>query len=95
MQAAFGMEKKTMVEQFVKPDPSIKDAFWTLYDEYETSRKELGKKRLELLKKYADTYSNMSNEAADAWMKEVLKLTSETDALMVSIITKSRRRRTL
>jgi hypothetical protein len=83
MQAAFGMEKKAMVEQFVNPDPSVKDAFWKLYDEYETSRKGLGQRRLELFKQYSETYNNMSNEAADAWMKQVLQLTKETDALLV------------
>jgi hypothetical protein len=88
MQAAFGMEKKAMVEQFVNVDPSMKDAFWKLYDEYETSRKELGKRRLELFDEYAATYNNMSNEAADAWMKKVLQLTKETDGLMVDYYNK-------
>jgi hypothetical protein len=88
MQAAFGMEKKAMVEQFVNPDPSMKDAFWKLYDEYETSRKALGQRRLELFKQYSETYNNMSNEAADAWMQEVMKLTKETDALLVSYTNK-------
>jgi hypothetical protein len=46
MQAAFGMEKKAMMEEFVQVDPAQKDAFWKLYDEYETSRKALGQERI-------------------------------------------------
>ena len=49
MQAAFGMDKKAVVAEFVKPSPAEKDAFWKLYDEYEVKRKELGKQRIELL----------------------------------------------
>ena len=50
MQAAFGMDKKAAVAEFVKPSPAQKDAFWKLYDEYETQRKELGKQRITLLR---------------------------------------------
>ena len=39
MQAAFGMDKKAAVAEFVKPSGAQKDAFWKLYDEYETQRK--------------------------------------------------------
>ena len=56
LQAAFGMDKKAVVADFVKPSATQKDAFWKLYDEYETQRKELGKQRIELLKQYADQY---------------------------------------
>ena len=42
MQAAFGMDKKSVVAEFVKPSAAQKDAFWKIYDEYEAKRKELG-----------------------------------------------------
>ena len=32
IQSVFGMEKKALVAEFVKPDASQKDAFWQLYD---------------------------------------------------------------
>ena len=84
LQAAFGMEKKAMVAEFVKPDAAKQEAFWLLYDEYEVARKELGAKRVNLLKQYAENYSSMTNETADAWMKEVLKLQASTDKLVTS-----------
>jgi len=84
MQAAFGMDKKTVVADFVKPSPAQKDAFWKLYDEYETQRKELGKQRIELLKQYANQYLTMTSEQADAWTKKVIDLQKKTDNLIVT-----------
>jgi hypothetical protein len=83
LQSMFGMDKKAMVADFLKVDASKADAFWKLYDEYETKRKDLGKKRIDLLKQYAANYSSMSNETADLWMKDLIKLSSSTDKLIV------------
>ena len=88
MQSVYGMEKKAMVEEFVKVDPAQKAAFWQVYDEYETARKDLGKRRIELLEQYADSYDRLTNETADAWTKEVLDLSKKTDALIVSYYNK-------
>jgi hypothetical protein len=84
IQAAFGMEKKAIVADFVKVDAAQKDAFWKLYDEYETSRKELGKKRIELFDQYIANYSKLTNEFADSWTKKVLSLGKETDDLLIN-----------
>lgn len=88
MQAAFGMEKKAMVSEFVKVNDAQKDAFWKLYDEYETARKDLAKKRIDLLEKYANNYDKMTNEFADKWASDVLSLTKQTDALIVTYYNK-------
>ena len=82
MQAAFGMEKKAIVAEFVKLTEAQSEAFWQIYDEYETQRKELGIKRLELLYQYAEKYMTMSNEEADEWTKAVMKLSASTDKLI-------------
>jgi hypothetical protein len=88
MQSMYGMEKKAMVAEFVKVDPTQQDAFWKLYDEYETARKELGKKRIELLDQYAQNYDRLTNESADAWAKQVIDLGKKTDALIVTYYNK-------
>ena len=49
VQSIFGMEKKAMVAEFIKLEGAQKDAFWAAYDQYETERKELGKKRGRIL----------------------------------------------
>jgi hypothetical protein len=83
-QAAFGMDKKSVVVDFVKPSAAQKDAFWKLYDEYETQRKVLGKERIGLLKQYADQYKTMTSEQADIWTKKVIELQKKTDNLIVT-----------
>jgi len=88
MQAAFGMDKKAVVADFVKPSPAEKDAFWKLYDEYEAKRKELGKQRIELLKEYADKYLTMTGVDAQAWTKKVMALQKKTDNLISDYYTK-------
>lgn len=88
MQAAFGMDKKAVVADFVKPSATQKDAFWKLYDQYETQRKNLGKQRIELLKQYASQYQTMTAAQADAWTMKVNDLQKKTDALIVTCYTK-------
>jgi len=88
IQSVFGMEKKALVNEFVKPDASQKDAFWQLYDEYEVERKALGKKRIELLEKYSENFESLSNELAADLLKETLALTKKTDKLVESYVKK-------
>jgi hypothetical protein len=88
MQSVFGMEKKALVADFVKPSATQKDAFWQLYDEYEMARKELGKKRIELLLKYEENFDNLSNELAADLLKEILALTKKNDKLVASYVKK-------
>jgi hypothetical protein len=90
MQARFGMDKKAVVAEFVKPSDSQKDAFWKLYDEYETQRKELGKQRIELLKQYADQYKTLTIAQADAWTKKIMDLQKKTDNLITTYYGKVR-----
>jgi hypothetical protein len=84
IQSIYGMEKKALVDDFMDLSAANKDAFWKLYDEYEVTRKDLGKKRIELLDQYANSYNNMSSETADKWMKDVIKVSTSTDKLLVS-----------
>jgi hypothetical protein len=84
IQSIFGMEKKALVADFMQLDAAKQDAFWKLYDEYEVTRKVLGKKRIDLLANYAATYNSMSSEAADLWMKDIISLTTANDKLLVS-----------
>jgi len=88
VQAAFGMDKKAAIAEFVKPSEAQKDAFWKLYDEYETQRKELGKQRIALLEQYANQYKTLTSEQADAWTKKVMELQKKTDGLIATYYTK-------
>lgn len=84
IQAAFGMDKKMIVSAFVSPTDAQAEAFWALYDEYETERKVLGKERLDLLNLYADQYITLTGEEADEWSLKVMALSKKHDKLISS-----------
>jgi hypothetical protein len=81
-QSVFGMEKKAIVAEFVQVEGEMGEAFWSLYDAYETERKELGLHRLELLNEYVTSYDQMSTEKMDELVTKMIKQKSSTDKLM-------------
>lgn len=86
IQSIFGMEKKTVVAEFLKLDST--DPFWSLYDEYELKRKELGKKRINLLSRYVDNYTTLGNDDYDDIIKNMISLRKSTDKLLDSYYAK-------
>jgi len=88
IQSIYGMEKKVIVADFVKPQEATKVAFWEVYDQYEVERKALGKDRIKLIEDFAAKYENMTNEEADVWMKKVITLAKKQDKLIDSYYTK-------
>ena len=77
MQSAFGMTKQEMVKDFMKLSDTESAKFWTLYDEYEAARKEMGKKRIANIEDYANNYDKLSNEKATELMNKSFAIQSE------------------
>lgn len=73
-QSIFNTEKKAMVADFMALNDEQGKAFWEIYNDYEAERKELGKQRINLLQRYADSYEKMNDESADALMKDFVKM---------------------
>jgi len=84
IQAMYGKEKKEIVASFIELEGTKKTEFWKLYDEYETARKSLGRKRIALLEKYAKEYETTDDKKIDAMMKQIFSLQSQTDKLIVT-----------
>jgi Spy/CpxP family protein refolding chaperone len=84
IQSIYGKEKKAIVADFVKLEGTQKDAFWKLYDQYESERKALGKKRIALLEQYAAGYGTMDDAAISKNIKETAELGMQTDKLIQS-----------
>jgi len=82
IQSIYGKEKKVIAADFIQLDDAKKDAFWMLYDEYETKRKELGKKRIALLEQYASEYNNMDDATTTKIIKDIAALGLQTDKLI-------------
>ncbi|MBS1545213.1 MAG: hypothetical protein JST14_16370 [Bacteroidetes bacterium] len=83
IQSVLGKQKKEIVAGFIKLEGAQADAFWKNYDAYETERKALGKKRIELLEKYASSYNSMDDAQMDGIIKEIQSLQEKTDKLIV------------
>ena len=79
-QSIFGMEKKAIVADFLQLGPN--DPFWALYDEYETSRKELGKERINVLDNYVNNYDNLDELQYDEIIKSMISLRDGNDKLI-------------
>jgi len=84
IQSLYGKEKKTLVAEFIKLEGAPKDAFWKLYDEYETKRKALGQKRVALLEKYANNYANLDDATTSQIINETISLGADTDKLIAT-----------
>lgn len=82
IQSLYGMEKKEVVDEFVELDPNEEGAFWELYAEYETKRKEIGKKKYSVLWNYVNDYGTIRAEDAERIMDEILPLRIESDKLV-------------
>lgn len=82
IQSIYGKEKKAIVAEFIDLKAEQKDAFWKLYDEYETKRKELGRKRIAVLEKYAANYGTMDEASTAKIIDETAALGLQTDKLI-------------
>jgi len=91
IQSIYGKEKKTIVAEFIKLEGTQGDAFWKLYDEYETERKKLGHQRVALLEKYASSYATLDDATTDDLMKQMLDLGTKNDKLQKTYYDKIRK----
>ena len=81
-QTMFGMAKKEIVSEFVKIDGPKSDAFWKLYDEYESNRKQLGQKRFVVLNNYVKNYTKLTAAETDQIIEDIILLSTSQDKLI-------------
>lgn len=84
VQSVFGMEKKAFVAEFIQLEGAQAEGFWALYDEYEAKRKELGKRRIALLNKYAESYDSLDDVKTGEILTEMMGLQTATDKLITT-----------
>jgi hypothetical protein len=94
IQSLYGMGKQQVVSEHMKIPISQFQQFWALYDAYEITRKEIGKRRLLNIDEYAKNYNNLTDEQAKNFLmnsisirEDYLKLQRETFAKMAKVIT--------
>lgn len=72
LQSLLGKEKKTIVDAYMRLTPEKAPAFWTVYDQFETDRKSLGRDRIRLLDDYVNSLDNLTNDKAASLMKKAI-----------------------
>ncbi|MCA6074254.1 hypothetical protein [Fulvivirga sedimenti] len=89
IQQLYGMEKKEILSQFVEfPNDEAKNAFWEIYEAYETQRKVLGQTRMNLLESYVKDYMNMPEAEMATLLSGVTKMNSDYVKLLNSNVKK-------
>jgi hypothetical protein len=88
IQQIFGQEKGKLVSTYMKIRPSDSVAFWSLYNEYEIKRKELGKSRIAILQQYVDTYDTMDDASALKLSESAIDLEIKYDQLQQTYLKK-------
>ena len=77
IQAAFGKEKKELIQSAMTIPETQKVAFWAEYDKYENERKALGRVRIKLIEDYANAYETIDDKKSSALMERKLKWLSD------------------
>ncbi len=70
LQSVIGTQKKEVTANFIDVSPEASGAFWSLYDQYETERKSVGKNRIALIAEYAAKYDGITPEETDNLLKK-------------------------
>ena len=74
--------KVDLLKEVMKVDGAKADAFWPVYRKYQLELDAIGDKRLALIKDYAATYTNMTDQKATELVKGALDLQSARTGLM-------------
>lgn len=81
VQSIYGKSKSDLVRQYMNLSDTQSAAFTKVYDNYETERKVLGQKKLEIINDYAQNYATLTDEKADELAKGTLKNNQDYEKL--------------
>jgi hypothetical protein len=73
IQAAFGKDKKMLIDAYMDLQESVAPSFWTVYAAYESERQSLGRDRIKIINDYLEGYESMGEEEADLLASLTLK----------------------
>ena len=76
IRSRFKEEKSDLIAGFMDFTMQEGEEFWPLYEEYEEKRTAYADKRISLLFDYVTNYDSFTQEQADEWSDEILKLQS-------------------
>lgn len=91
IQGLYGKSKKELVGSYMKLNEADAAGFWKTYDAYEVDRKELGRKKIQLINDYANNYATLTDEKADEIATASLKNNMEYEMLFMKYYKKTRK----
>ena len=87
MQSLWGMEKREIVKKHMALSENEAANFWTAYDKYEDTRKELGRERISTVDDYTKNIANLTDAKADELALRILSNQAKFVDLMNSAYT--------
>lgn len=72
IQAAFGKDKKMLVDAYMDLPESVAPGFWTVYQEYETDRQLISRERMKIINDYLNGFESIGEEEADNLAKRTI-----------------------
>lgn len=88
IQSVYGKSKTDLVKQYLSLTDAQAAAFQPIYDKYETERKALGQKKIEIINDYATNYATLDDAKATQLTEANLKNNIELDKLLSSTFSK-------
>jgi hypothetical protein len=82
IQSIYGKSKAEVVKQYLNLAEPQATAFEAVYDNYETERKTLGQKKIQIISEYAANYDNLTDDKADELTKNNLKNNIDQEKLL-------------
>ncbi len=72
LQSIFGMSKKDLISNYIKPSSDKETEFWATYDKFELERQSISRQRFTTINDYATNYFNLNDIKADQLATEIL-----------------------
>ncbi len=79
IQSAFGMERRTLIEEYMGYDKNSQ--FWTVYNNYESERRALIRERIKTINDYLEKFDSLTDADADAITKSIIHNNAAITAL--------------
>lgn len=84
IQALYGKSKSDLVKQYLSLNDAQTAAFQPVYDKYETERKALGQKKIQIINDYATNYATLDDVKAAELTEANLKNNLDLEKLLSS-----------
>lgn len=91
IQSIYGKTKTDLVKECMGLSDTDNVAFQKVYDDYETERKVLGQKKIEIINDYGTNYSTLTDIKADELIKATLKNNLDYEKLYNKTYTKAKK----